>query len=211
MRVYIQIRIQALQLHIAKKIGMTVPKTFISNNPADVKRFLENNRDMKMIMKAVGSSFYRATEDEGGNMAIYTRLINTDQVLENINSVSNCPVIFQEAICEKIDLRATVVDDHIFTVSITHEEDLGAGEDNLDWRNHKLERIYTPFELPECVEKQCVEIVKKLGLRFGAVDLCFSEDKYYFFEINPQGQWVPTEIAAGLPVSKALAKLLVGC
>lgn len=198
-----------LQLKIAKEVGFNIPKTIISNNPTSVRRFVHQNHDIKLIMKPVGTSFYRATEEDGGNRAIYTRITSHDKILENINRIHNCPVIFQEAICEKVDLRATVIGDCVFTVSITHERDLGAGEDNLDWRNHKLERIYNPYDLPKNMQLKCIAIVKQLGLQFGAIDLCVSNlGKYYFFEINPQGQWIPTEIVAGLPVSKTLAKFL---
>ena len=200
-----------LQLKIANEVGIKVPKTIISNRACDVKRFIFENPNMEMIMKPVGSSFVEATEKEGGNRAIYARIIDKKKILANIERVSNCPVIFQEAITNKVDLRSTVVGESVFTASITHSVDLGAGTDNLDWRHHKLERIYKPYDLPEEIQSYCVEIVKRLGLNFGVIDLCVSDTgEYFFFEVNPQGQWVPSQSVAGLPISESLAKLLAG-
>ena len=162
-----------------------------------------------MIMKPVGTCLYRANEKEGGNRTIYTRVIDEETILKVVEQVKVCPVIFQEAILNKVDLRSTIVGDEVFTVSITHERDLGAGDDNLDWRNHKLERIYKPYELPVDVQRKLIKVVQGLGLRFGVADLCITEaGEYCFFEVNPQGQWGPSELVAGLPISTALAKFL---
>lgn len=199
-----------LQLKIAKEIGLRIPKTIISNDPNTIKDFIVTNNDIPLTMKPVATALYPAPTEEGGNRSIYTQVIDKDQVLENIHRVKNCPVIFQEAIVEKIDLRATVVGDAVFTVSITHNHNVKGNKQNLDWRHCQLDRIYKQYILPKEMQKQCIELVKKLDLYFGAIDLCVSsEGDYYFFEINPQGQWVPSEIVAQLPISHALAKLLV--
>ncbi len=200
-----------LQLSLAKEIGFNIPNTIISNDPAVVKDFILSN-NVPLTMKPVGSSYVRVSDDENfesENLAIFTRVIDKNQFLSHLDLVKNCPIILQEAIVDKIDLRITVVDDICFPVSIVHTADHGAGDSNLDWRNHKLNRIYSMCEIPDSLKKMCVNLTRQLGLNFGAIDMCFSEEKgYYFFEINPQGQWVPSEVLAGHPISSALANYL---
>jgi glutathione synthase/RimK-type ligase-like ATP-grasp enzyme len=198
------------QLRVAKKMGFKIPRTVISNDPQVVLDFLKNNKDLRLIMKPVGTGHFRfSPEGNHQDLVVYTRIINPEEVQENINLVRNCPVIFQEAIVEKIDIRITVVGRNVFAVSIHHDADAGAGSDNVDWRNHKLNRIYKPFRLPEGLECLCRDYVEYFGLRFGVIDMCLSSDgEYYFLEINPQGQWVPSELVAGMPISQALADLL---
>lgn len=202
-----------LQLQIAKQIGLRIPKTFISNHPSAVLAFLENNPNMPIIMKPVGTSFVRMSDDPDDigrqNLAIYTRIVNKDQLLQNIRRVRNCPAIFQEAIMKEFDVRVTVIGNKAFAVKISHSENRGADDSNLDWRHHKLNRVYEKYQLPIELEKKCSELVKHLGLNFGAIDMCFSKERgHVFLEINPQGQWVPSETAAGYPVSKTLAEFL---
>lgn len=204
-----------LQLEIAKQIGFRIPKTLISNDPESVTMFLNDNQDTPIIMKPVGTSFVRLSDDpvdsDRKNLAIFTKIVDKDLLLRNIQRIRNCPVIFQEAAMQEFDIRVTVVGQKVFAVKITHDENHGADETNLDWRHHKLNRIYERYQFPVELEEKCIEIVNRLGLNFGAIDMCFSEEKgHIFLEINPQGQWVPSEILAGHPISSTLAKFLAG-
>lgn len=58
-----------------------------------------------------------------------------------------------------------------------------------DWRLQKNNIEYIPFELPFDIQTKCIEIVKRFGLVFGAIDLIKTNDKYYFIEVNPTGEW----------------------
>jgi len=166
-----------------------------------------------LIMKPVGTSYVRLSENpkdpDHQNLSVYTRILDKEAIIRNIDRVRCCPVIFQEAAMQEFDIRVTVVGKKAFAVKISHSADRGAGATNLDWRNHNLVRTYEKHELPEIITTKCIDLVSTLGLRFGAIDLCFSKDKgYIFFEINPQGQWVPSEVVAGHPISQTLAQLL---
>ena len=67
---------------------------------------------------------------------------------------------------------------------------------------------FKPFELPKKIIVKCIELVKELGLGFGAIDLVVTpENEYYFLEVNPNGQWAWVEFDTGLPISEALIKL----
>ena len=204
-----------LQLKVAKSIGFKIPKTLISNDPVAVKLFIESTADQPLIMKPVGTSFVRMSLDPEDtsvdNLAIFTKILDRKEILNNIELVQNCPVIFQEAIIQAFDIRVTVIGSEVFAAKITHSVDSGDPR-NLDWRNHKLDRIYEPYTLPSDISDKCIQLVISLGLNMGAIDLCFSKEKgYVFLEINPQGQWIPSETLAGLPISVSLAHLLAEC
>jgi len=73
----------------------------------------------------------------------------------------------------------------------------------------KPETIYTLFELDNNVAEKCLLMNQQLDLNFGAYDFAYSkEGEYVFLEINPNGQWGFVEDKTGLPLSKAMAKLL---
>lgn len=200
-----------LQLLLAKQIGFRVPETCISNDPENVKAFIARHSDIPLIMKAVGSSYVRLTHDPDDksrkNKAIYTKIVDVKLLLEHIEQVSNCPFILQEAVIKDSDIRVTIVDDRVFASEITIENNTEGT--NLDWRHHDVKRKYAMHNLPKDLESQCVHLVSSLGLKFGCIDMGFSKkDGYSFFEINPQGQWMPSEQLVGHPISLSLAKLL---
>jgi glutathione synthase/RimK-type ligase-like ATP-grasp enzyme len=201
-----------LQLKVARDVGFQIPLTCISNDPIEVQAFLLRNSGVDMIIKAVGSSYIRLThspEDKSRkNRAIYTRLINRDSFLSNIHRVSICPFILQEAIHKESDIRITVVGDRVFASEICIEQNVDPY--NLDWRHHKVVRVYRSHNLPKSIIESSVKVVRSLGLRFGCIDMGYSRKTgYTFFEINPQGQWMPSEQIVGHPISLALAKLLI--
>ena len=200
-----------VQLSVARHVGLRVPDTCITNSPEDLSQFLGHLDGRPMIMKPVGSAFMPLSESgdsgAGDNRVVFTRVVDPDLVLQNLSMVSNCPVIFQEAVDKDCDVRVTVVDDFVCAAEIVLEG--CADESNLDWRNHGGVRTYLHHILPGDVGEMCIRVVSDLGLRFGCVDLAFSNRHgYTFFEVNPQGQWLPSEQKLGYNISGALLSSL---
>ena len=55
-----------------------------------------------------------------------------------------------------------------------------------------------------------LKLMRRLGLRYGAADVIRTPDgRYVFLEVNPAGEFAWIEAAAGLPISDAIADLLV--
>ena len=55
-----------------------------------------------------------------------------------------------------------------------------------------------------------MQLVEKLGLCYGAIDMVLTPDgRYVFLEINPNGQYLWIELATGLPISDAICSLLM--
>lgn len=201
-----------VQLLTADSIGMRVPITCISNSPEQVLQFIDSLKGKLLTMKPVGSAFI-ATSSNGDlnsaeNRVVFTKLVDPAIVRENIDMVGHCPVIFQEAIIKDYDIRVTVVDDRAFAAAIHLE---GCTDPlNLDWRNYAGTRVYRRHTLPQPVARQCIELVARLGLRFGCLDLGYSEKEgYTFFEVNPQGQWLPSEQKLGYNISGAILDALL--
>lgn len=80
-----------------------------------------------------------------------------------------------------------------------------------DWRHYDNERAtYAPHTLPTAIEALCVRLLRVLNLSFGAIDMVLTPaGEYIFLEINPSGQWGWIEDLTGLPISNAVAELLV--
>ncbi len=201
------------QLALAANLGFRVPDSLVSNSAIAIEKFLDRNGDRPIILKAVNSAFIRlnpkARDDEGVNRVVYTKLVQPDFIRLHLSNIAVCPFIVQEAIFKTEDIRVTVVGDEVFAMGIRTKMKIG-DELVVDWRKMDADRDYFRHELPDAVADLCRKITQELGLKFGCIDLAYSEDNgYTFFEINPQGQWLTSEVLLKFPITAALTALLL--
>lgn len=201
-----------IQLLAARKVGFRIPETCISNSPEMVIDFIKKMGKTPFIVKPVGSAFARLSKSDKQNSSmnrvIYTKIASKELILDNIDMIKNCPIIFQEAVAKDCDIRVTVVGEKVFATAIDVEGD--RKPEDVDWRDAKFKRKYSLHILPDRISKMCVKFTQSLGLKFGCIDLAFSKKGgYIFFEINPQGQWLPSEIVVGHDISGELVKMLL--
>lgn len=192
------------QLEIARQCGLNIPDTLITNDPVAVKEFY-SACDGEVIYKLVDESsglHLPAYEVPRGIPTLPLRpedLVNIEQVRYSLH-------LFQRCIDKSFDLRLTIVGRKIFSVEIHSQQGKGKFDFRLDYS--------VPMKvhhLPEPIAQSCLELMRRLGLNFGAVDLCVDKQgNYHFFEINPAGQWLWMESELELPISLELASVLAG-
>lgn len=189
------------QLRLASVMGLPVLETLITQDAAAARHFLK--RHGKLVVKPL----YHG--ELGGGRVVHTTLIDSwlDEYDEDVCIV---PHLFQRFVPKTADYRVTVIDEQLYACRI----DSGAhGEYSIDVRRglpdpnlgHEI------VELNSELGRRLVDLVKLLGLRFGAIDLVQDRDgNYWFLEINPNGQWAWIEERTGAPLSDALATSLIG-
>lgn len=192
------------QLELARQAGLAVPKTLITNNPESARQFYEETNGC-LVYKLI---------DEGSNrfMPLFEppRGLQTQKLLPAdlpyLDQVSRCLHLFQEQIDKHADVRVTAVGRKLFPVAIHSQEGRGKVDFRLDYSVPMHEH-----SLPQAVAESCLNVMRALGLNFGAFDFALARDgTYYFLEVNPAGQWLWMEEGLGLPISRELARLLVG-
>lgn len=188
-----------LQLALAKQLGFNVPETIIANHAKWEMGLLAGQRGA-VIAKSLDTILLNV----GTRKAfVYTNIVNVQEVYQA--PLSLAPVVFQELLEPKIDVRVTVVGEKVFSVAILEN---GKGVTG-DWRTRKAEVEYIPIEVPKEIASRCVALVRALRLNFGAIDLVEAQGKYYFIEINPTGEWGWLVERAKQPIDEAIADLLV--
>ena len=179
------------QLIYAKSHSILMPKSFIGNN--DHWKCINDQRIIKPI--SVGK-----IETSSGIAIIQTNLMHEN---DSYDSPELTPVYIQEYIKKSFEVRITVVDDDFFAVKIV-------SDNMIDWRagnNNQYEIIDIPIEIKKCIKM----MMKDFQLRFGAIDYIVDVDgKWYFLEINPNGQWQWLECILGLSISDSIMKILLG-
>ena len=137
----------------------------------------------------------------------YTEIVSRRDV-GYTDSVRYVPVLFQAYVPKRVELRVTVVGQQVFAAEI-HSQ--ASHRTRHDWRRYDFfKTIYLPHELPREVERRCLQLVERLGLCYGAIDMILTPDNHYvFLEINPNGQYLWIENETGLAISDALCDLLI--
>jgi len=180
------------QLKTATELGFNIPDTLITSNPEKAKDFWIFCKK-QMVIKTLMLS---PMEDR----VIYTNQV-TEELMMKIERLKSSPVILQRLIPKKYELRITVVGNNIFPVEVESES-------NIDWRKTRIR--LKEHDLPEYIRKNVFRLLKKLGLRYGCIDMIVTpENEYIFLEINPNGQWSFVEERTGMPIGKAIARLLI--
>lgn len=180
------------QIKIASEIGFDVPDTLITSNPERAQDFWQHCQK-QMVMKTLILS---PMEDR----VIYTNKV-TEELIQKIERIKSSPVILQRLVPKKYELRITIVGDNIFPVQVDSDS-------KIDWRRSRIK--LKRHSLPKSIKEKCFQLVKKLGLRYGCIDMMVTtNNQYIFLEINPNGQWSFVEERTGMPIGKAIAHLLV--
>jgi MvdD pre-ATP grasp domain len=192
-----------VQLRAAARIGFDLPATVVTSRSDDFLRFYRDHEG-NVVSKRIGGSSFDAADSE---FCRYTEPVGTRDV-GYAHSVRYCPLVFQEYVPKQLELRATVVGTKVFVVEIDSQ---ATNHTRHDWRRY--DHLRTPYRthlLPGEVAERCVELTELLGLRFAALDLILTpQGRYVFVELNPNGQYLWTEYATGLPITEAVADLLM--
>lgn len=184
------------QLYLAEKLGLNIPKTFVTNSNS-IHLQDENN----YVIKSLDTALFFDTKNNQ-EMFTYTNALKGVDIKQS--NLSDAPVFVQEYLSHKIDCRITYVMGQIFSVKILKD---GIGVYG-DWRLQKDLIEYVPFVLPSQEEQKIKKLMEALNLNFGGIDLVIMNNDYYFIEVNPTGEWAWLEINAGFGISTAIAKAL---
>lgn len=193
------------QLFLAQEVGLTVPKTTITNNPEAVSKMFDKADNGRVVFKTLTRLFIPPDKQ------VLTREIQRDFTTLSRISITKCPAIYQELVERRSDLRITVVGDKVFPVRIDSQA-LDEERDRLDWRRcQEKEHLYTKVELPESFTDKLLQFHKRAGLVFAAYDFLERGDEFIFLESNTDlSAWLWLEEFVGINVSENMARYLLG-
>jgi len=197
------VKVKFQQLLLANKMGIKTPKTIITNQPELAKEFFVSC-DEEVLLKSIYTA--NVTID-GLNQAIPSRKIGKDQFYPNYQNIALCPTQLQEYIEKAFELRITIIGQKVFAVKIDSQVN---EETKIDWRLHTKLNPHSIYELPDHIEKFCIDFLNKQSLVYGAMDFIVTpQGEYYFLENNPFGQYLWLEIETGIPLTETMCDLLI--
>lgn len=194
-----------LQIQIARESGLETPRTLTTNDPEAVRAFARTC-ERGMITKML-SSF--AIREDGQEKVVFTNPVTAED-LDDLEGLRLCPMTFQEQMPKALELRVTIAGERVLTAAIDSQSSARAAH---DWRRDgvKLLREWQPYTLPVGVEEKLLRLMDRFGLNYGAADFIVTpEGRHVFLEVNPVGEFFWLEQCPGLPISQAIADVLLG-
>lgn len=190
-----------LQLDMARQSGLTVPDTLVTNDPARASAFLAAHP--RVVYKTLAFPTLRYADRR---TIVFSHLV-TERDHQLLPSVACAPCLFQEYVEKAYELRITVAGSDFHCVRINSQ---ASAQGKIDWRASPVADLsYEGARLPEGVEGALRNLLDRLGLRFGAIDMIVTpEGRYVFLEVNPHGAWLWLETIIGCPIAASLARLL---
>lgn len=186
------------QMALAKTVGLTMPRTIVSNSPSAIRAFV---RGQTTVAKNLATPWVVSPTE---TRAAYTRIVDPSWFSDN-TALSFAPVIYQEYRERKRDIRVVIVGDSVFAASCVpgphQREDVrketGAGES------------YRAYDFDADALQKLRALMRALNLDYCAAD--FMEDmdgNLFFLEVNTCGAWWWLDRLYDGAICRALANTL---
>jgi glutathione synthase/RimK-type ligase-like ATP-grasp enzyme len=182
-----------VQLRAATDGGIGTPRTIVTNDKLEALRFAENGA---CVVKALASAYFPFSDSS----FMFTKSFKEAMDLDERDWLAQ-PLIVQQAIFPTDDIRVFVVGERVFAAR-THV-------DQLDWRSDSS-AVWRRYEVEDRLARQCVRLVRGLGLTYGALDFVAQGDNLWFLECNQAGEFAFIDRPLELGVVDALTSLLAG-
>lgn len=188
------------QLAAARRLGLAVPRTVITNDPDVVTTFREEC-DGTIIFKALSQTLSL----EPGKAA-FTGVV-TNEMLSSLSLIRHTPGIFQELVPKDYEVRLTVVADKMFATKILSQRNELT---KIDWRIAPHDVKYEAIELPADIRDKVSAFMAQSGLTYSCIDFIVTPDgRHVFLESNPRGQYLWIEHYTGMKITDAIADALM--
>lgn len=177
------------QLQAIGASGLKVPATLVTSDKEEALSFWQMHG--RVIYKSIS-----------GIRSIVREL--DAQSAKRLSLIARLPVQFQELV-SGVDVRVHVVGDECFSCCIDSPV--------IDYRYAHLQGAdadLRSIELPAEVSAQCISLAKAMELPLAGIDFRVTPDNEYFcLEVNPMPAYTFFANRADLPISEAIAKLLI--
>jgi glutathione synthase/RimK-type ligase-like ATP-grasp enzyme len=189
------------QLDVARRCGLRVPETVVTNTAAAVHTFAA-----EVGGPLAGKNLSAASLMESGQVQIaYTRRLESTD-LTDLAGIEVTAHMFQRFVEDKaFEVRVTVVGQELFAAAIH----AGSEAARIDFRADYDNLRYAIIEPPAQVRDGMLSFMRAFALVFGAFDFAVThQGEWIMFECNPFGAYGWIEDELDLPITSALADLL---
>lgn len=188
-----------INLILAKECGLMMPDFIITTRKEDVEKFRSTHR--QIITKPLSAPFRYQTDSHW--YPTYTTEV-TNELFEALPNAF-APTLFQKCIEKKYEIRTFYLKGAFYSMAIFSQND---PQTKIDFRVYNRIRPAreTPFKLPKELENRLEQLMKRMELESGSLDIIYGTDEqFYFLEVNPIGQFGMVSYPCNYYLEKKLA------
>lgn len=186
-------------LKIAKECDLAVPNSQIINS---LEYFsIEEKYIVKSIVDPIIADYNR------NKCMMYTNQLNKDDI-ENLPD-RFFPSLIQEKIDKKFEIRIFYLNGKCYSMAIFSQNDK---QTQLDFRQYNWDNPnrYVPYKLSKTDNTKIKKLMNVLELNCGSIDMIMgTDDKLYFLEVNPTGQFGMVDFPCNYGLHKIMAETLI--
>ncbi|HEX3766569.1 MAG TPA: hypothetical protein VHW23_48075 [Kofleriaceae bacterium] len=192
-----------MQLSLAGRLGLEVPETLVTNDPAELRAF--HREHGRLITKHVDPWALENSDLTRAHQRFTQPVSRRD--LMALASARWCPVFAQAYVPKRVELRVTLVGEQVFAAEIHSQR---SAHTRHDCRRIGRAAALVRHDLPDDIARKCRLVARALDLHYGAFDFVVTPDgRYVFLEVNPGGEYHWIEGLLHLPITDAIVELLL--
>ena len=194
-----------IHISAARQAGLETPESIVCTEKKGLILFY-NRFPSGIITKPISNGigfFPKRNKKDNSVFAIYTSLL-TGNDIEKIPTTF-FPTLLQEKIDKKFELRIFYLKGRFYPMAIFSQND---DQTKIDFRryNHKYPNRRVPYTLAPSLKKKLKKLMMDINLDTGSIDMIYSADnKYYFLEVNPVGQFGMVSYPCNYKLEKQIA------
>lgn len=173
------------QQRVARECGLLTPRTLMTNNPEQAREFLKSCPHGAIAKMLSAFAVYGERNEE---RVVFTTALKAEHI-EKLDGLRYCPMVFQERIEKRLELRITAIGRRLFTAAVDSAKMPGA---EVDWREKgvALLRSWSDYSLPAEVEQSLHRYMDRIGMQYSAIDMLVEPSgRHLFLEANPAGEF----------------------
>lgn len=188
----------------AKKNGLKIPETIITNRKKDLLDFKQRS-SKDLITKGIKENFNELVNTET-HYNHYTNIV-CEEDIQNMPEVFGYS-LFQFYEDKKFELRIFYLAGKFYAMAIFSQSNEQTKIDFRRYDRNKPNRA-VPFCLPNAIEKKLTILMNELNLISGSIDMIVNKkNEYVFLEVNPVGQFSQVSKPCNYYLEKEIAKYL---
>lgn len=200
---YSNLKVNKLEmLNLAQKAGLHIPSSIVTNSKKELATFKAEN--INIIYKPIRQISYYTF----GNFTYspYTTEID-DEKYEQLDNFF-FPSLFQAKIKRDYEIRCFFLEGEIYASAIMTNSETSDVDIKLNFNSSTTK--WVNYNLPSNIKEQIVQFMSQVKLTTGSIDLIKSNDnKFYFIEVNPVGQYFAPSINCNYYIEKKIADCLI--
>jgi len=181
------------QYRLAQGVGASVPEWVVTTDPDRAPR------GEGWVIKPLGPGGFVS----GNDAFVVPTTVFSDQ---HRPALTQAPFLLQRIVTAAGHARIVTVGEHVYSAS------LDADGLPLDWRmSAAAHRAFSDEPVPSDVAVLARRISQAAGLGYSAQDwICDSDDRWWFIDLNPAGQWLFLPATTADRITEAIADYLMG-